>query len=205
MCLDFANTANGHLRDNPHEYLKNYDDLLLWARHAGILSAQEKDTLARAAQQHTVQAARAYARAIKLREMIYRIFSSRAHGAKPLKDDLQALNAAHSDAFARSRIAPAQDRYVWEWTDKTALDRPLWPIVLSAAALLISSDLARVRACAGEGCDWLFIDNSRNHLRRWCSMDECGNRAKGKRFRERRHGAPVHAVLPRQTGSSADS
>jgi predicted RNA-binding Zn ribbon-like protein len=42
-----------------------------------------------------------------------------------------------------------------------------------------------VKQCAGEGCGWLFLDTSRNHLRRWCTMDECGNRAKMRRRYER--------------------
>jgi predicted RNA-binding Zn ribbon-like protein len=195
VCLDFANTVNGHLRENPHEYLKNYMDLVLWSRHAGILSAQEASILARAAARHPAQAARTYARALKLRETIYRIFAAHAHGLKPPMDDLEALNAARSDALVRSRVAPMQRGYIWEWTDKTALDRLLWPLALSAADLLVSGDFTRVRACAGDRCDWLFIDTSRNHLRRWCSMDECGNRAKGKRFQERKRRHRSQALL----------
>ncbi len=39
LCLDFANTANGHVVPPWHEYLYDYRDLILWARHAGILSS----------------------------------------------------------------------------------------------------------------------------------------------------------------------
>jgi predicted RNA-binding Zn ribbon-like protein len=205
VCLDFANTVNGHLRDNPHEYLKNYRDLVLWSRHARILSPHEERVLVREAERHPTQAARAYTQAIKLRETIYRLFTARAQGTQPLDEDFQALNRARSQALARSRIVRTQDGYAWDWTDDTALDRPLLPIVLSAADLLIDGNLARVRACGGEGCDWLFVDNSRNHLRRWCSMDECGNRAKAKRFQERKRRHPAGPVLQRRSGSSADS
>jgi predicted RNA-binding Zn ribbon-like protein len=31
------------------------------------------------------------------------------------------------------------------------------------------------------GCGWLFVDESRNGSRRWCSMKDCGNRAKARR------------------------
>ena len=33
---------------------------------------------------------------------------------------------------------------------------------------------------------WLFLDQSRNHSRHWCSMDECGTQMKQRRFVERR-------------------
>jgi predicted RNA-binding Zn ribbon-like protein len=61
----------------------------------------------------------------------------------------------------------------------------LWPIARSAAELLASEELARVRECPGELCDDLFLDASRNGARRWCKMEVCGNRAKVKRFRQR--------------------
>jgi predicted RNA-binding Zn ribbon-like protein len=46
-----------------------------------------------------------------------------------------------------------------------------------------------VGECEGEGCSWLFLDTSRNRSRRWCSMEDCGNRAKARRHYERRQKA----------------
>jgi predicted RNA-binding Zn ribbon-like protein len=43
----------------------------------------------------------------------------------------------------------------------------------------------RVRNCSGEGCGVLFLDTSRQGLRRWCSMAACGNTAKVQAFRRR--------------------
>jgi len=44
----------------------------------------------------------------------------------------------------------------------------------------------RLRTCANPACDWLFLDESRNHSRQWCSMGSCGSRAKMARYRSRR-------------------
>ena len=44
----------------------------------------------------------------------------------------------------------------------------------------------RLKACANHTCRWAFYDASRNRTGAWCSMAECGNRAKAKRFRSRR-------------------
>ncbi|MGZ8649732.1 MAG: CGNR zinc finger domain-containing protein [Solirubrobacteraceae bacterium] len=33
---------------------------------------------------------------------------------------------------------------------------------------------------------WLFIDSSRNHSRRWCTMNICGASAKMRRYRARK-------------------
>lgn len=44
----------------------------------------------------------------------------------------------------------------------------------------------RLKACTDPACHWAFYDATRNRSRTWCSMEECGNRAKTRRYRERR-------------------
>jgi predicted RNA-binding Zn ribbon-like protein len=56
-------------------------------------------------------------------------------------------------------------------------------MTLSAADLLTTPSVERVRQCPG--CGWLFLDESRNHSRTWCDMRICGNRAKAQRHYER--------------------
>ena len=43
-----------------------------------------------------------------------------------------------------------------------------------------------LKACAGDDCNAVFFDRSKNHSGRWCSMSTCGNRAKVRAWRERR-------------------
>jgi len=67
------------------------------------------------------------------------------------------------------------------------MDLFLDPIIKSAADLLSSSELKRVKRCADDACSWLFMDKSRNNSRRWCSMKGCGNRAKAHRHYLRKY------------------
>ncbi|MGI8786895.1 MAG: CGNR zinc finger domain-containing protein [Pyrinomonadaceae bacterium] len=60
----------------------------------------------------------------------------------------------------------------------------LWRISESAAAVLTTGDLTRVRQCGGDCC-WMFLDTSRNRSRQWCDMKDCGNLAKVRRFRRK--------------------
>ena len=182
LCLDFANTLNGHDRATPHEYLRGYPDLVVWSRRADLLTDAEAERLLRVADEDTRKAASIYRQAIDLRETVFRIFSALALSRSPKAADIAALNEARWEALNHSTISARDGHYVMDWADKSALDRMLWPIALSAAELLTSPHLASVRECAGDRCDWLFIDTSRNHLRRWCSMAECGNRSKSQRF-----------------------
>lgn len=47
----------------------------------------------------------------------------------------------------------------------------------------------RLKACIDEGCQWAFYDATRNRSRTWCSMEECGNREKTRRYRTRKSSA----------------
>ena len=59
------------------------------------------------------------------------------------------------------------------------------PAALAALRELILSDRHhRLRRCAN--CTWLFLDLSRNHSRKWCSMEHCGTQVKIRRLSERR-------------------
>jgi predicted RNA-binding Zn ribbon-like protein len=186
LCLDFANTLNGHSRAVGHEYLKDYRDLVIWCRKAGVLSLGQAERLLQEKVSQPEKEAKAYRRLIRLRETIYRIFAAIAHSQSPESPDLADLNDARMDALAHSSIVQTRLGFVLDWVEPLALKRIAWPLVLSAADLLTSGEASQVRQCAGEGCDWLFLDTSRNHLRRWCSMDECGNRAKSRRFAQRK-------------------
>ena len=72
----------------------------------------------------------------------------------------------------------------WSWPPPRELTDPLHPVVHAAVELLTEGPLDRVKTCGN--CRWLFLDQSRNHSRRWCSMDECGLQMKHARFVERR-------------------
>jgi predicted RNA-binding Zn ribbon-like protein len=189
LCLDFTNTLNGS-RAQPRERLTSYPHLVAWGRQAGLLTVAEERRLLRAATENVSAAAATLDRAIALREAIFRSVAAIVHDQPPAADDLALLNAELTAAMSRLRVVQTPDGLVWDWqTDGPALDRMLWPVARSAADLLTSDDLDRIRLCASEECDWLFMDMSRNRSRRWCSMSDCGNRAKARRHYQRHHGA----------------
>jgi predicted RNA-binding Zn ribbon-like protein len=187
LALDFANTLGG-LREGPwdDEWLHGYEDLADWARHAGALAPSDAAALRRRAAAQPRAAAAAYARAIALREQIHRVMAAVAAGDAPAAADLDALRAAHAGAVAHAALAIRGDRAEFTWSGD-ALDRPLWPVALSAVDLLRSDRLARLKQC--RNCRWLFLDASKNASRRWCSMAHCGTGAKVAATRARRRTA----------------
>ena len=186
LALDFANSISRH--DSPEktvEHLNTYRDLIAFARQSNALAPEELSALERKAESQPRQAALALRAAIALREATFRAFLALAHGKPASPPDISHLNKAATDALQRRQIVRANGGYEWRWEDGPLLGKILWPIAVSAATLLTSSELAKVRECEAGDCYWLFLDNSRNHSRRWCTMNACGNREKARRHYRR--------------------
>lgn len=182
LSLDFANTVGSHGSDEPNEHLTGYPELVAWSRQAGILSNRAAQRLVQEAARRPKEARQVLANAIGLREALYRIFSAVSEGVAPKATDLDTLNSALSLALAHVRIVTSEQGFAWDWPrDEDALDQMLWPVARSAADLLTSTERSKVRECANKTCGWLFVDTSKNHSRLWCSMSDCGNRAKARR------------------------
>lgn len=185
VCLDFVNTLGDRPRRH-EEHLGSWQDLVAWAGQAGIMSRKAAASFQAAGNTRSDGMDRAFARAIMLRECLYRIFQSLAAGRTPARQDVAALNDALGAVMGHARIEARGKDFAWGWADGDAsVDRLLWPVVRAAADLLVSPDRERVRECASDVCSWLFIDRSPTRRRRWCSMKTCGNRDKVRRFYER--------------------
>ena len=186
LCLDFDNTVDPRHSDHPREFLACYADLVAWAAHTQALDRGTAEALQRYGAAAPAAAAAVFARARALRQAVYGIFSSLAATGSPAPEDLARLDDELGRAMGHARVVPASTGYRWGWDGELPLDRPLWPVVSSAAELLVTGDPARVRECPGmDGCGWLFYDTSKNGSRRWCSMKGCGNRAKSRRHHRR--------------------
>ncbi|MBI1750081.1 MAG: ABATE domain-containing protein [Acidobacteria bacterium] len=186
LCLDFANTVDNRPAPNRQDYLSAYSDLVAWSRQTRILRDAEANQLRREASRRPEEAEAALMQARTLRETIYCIFSAVASGSRPKAAELDALNSTLPAFLANSRVVPSQRGFALQCTaGSSTLDRMLWAVSRSTFDLLLRGDLQRVRECAAENCGWLFVDNTKNHRRRWCDTRTCGNRDKVRRFRQR--------------------
>ena len=189
-CLAFANTNEDRNVTNPVERLSSYGNLVDFSEQTGQLTVSGANDLRLMAERRPDEAQAVLERAIRFREAIYRVFAAIAADHTPEAEDLDLLNDELRDAMSQTRLVPADKGFDWTWpASAMPMERALWPVARSAAELLISGELDRVRECAAHDCGWLFFDESRNRSRRWCSMQTCGNRAKVDRFRTRRKDA----------------
>ena len=190
LALDFANTVGGtHVRPT-HDHLRSYADIVRFTEMADGLDAQTAQRLARRAQQDPRRAAAVYELGIALREAIWGVFSALASGEVPREVDLGLIGDAAAAGRARERLVYDRNGVRWSLpADGDALERPLWEVACSAADLLTSPELDRVKECASTTCEWVFLDRSKNRSRRWCDMSDCGNRAKARRFHAKKQAA----------------
>ncbi|MES2123478.1 MAG: CGNR zinc finger domain-containing protein [Gemmatimonadota bacterium] len=121
----------------------------------------------------------------RFRTALRRLLEAEAAGVGGSERDLDSLNRILAQAGARRGLRPTVRGYGWGWigTQPDELARLLWPVAWSAARLLDSPDLVRLKGC--DGCGRLFLDGSRNRSRRWCDKGGCGNRVNVARYRSR--------------------
>ena len=189
LCLDFHNTIDWEgLEAAEDERLSTFGRLVQWSGEAGVLSDGTGARLLSEAAKRPTAARRVLQRAWDLRATIHALFFAIIRGEHPDPTALRSLNDLLAEVPAEVQpTGSGEAQFGWGWRGKpNDLACMLWPIAWSAGQLLTSPDLVQVKTCANDTCGWLFLDISRKHNRRWCEMRTCGNRAKARRFHERR-------------------
>lgn len=183
LCLNFINTVHDRTVKEPFEYLSTYSCLVNWAAKVEILSTSGQK-LKSVAKDNKKKAGRALGVCIKAREVLYHLFWAIAKDESPDEKTQAAFNDLLEKVMSQLKIRIDVELEVsHEWKDKTALIYPLYPILKSAYDLLTSGKLDRVKECGA--CGWLFLDQSKNKSRKWCSMESCGSNVKAKRYYHR--------------------
>jgi predicted RNA-binding Zn ribbon-like protein len=202
LALDFVNTRSGPPVGEPDaDVLAEYGDLVSWAVYTGDLSQREAESVRRQASENRRAANAVFARAIRVRDDLDQVFRALAAGRNADQATLSRLRDDASDALRSARLEPGA-AFAWSWSDDRSLTRPLWPVVHSAIELLVDGALHRVKQC--QGCSFLFVDESKNRSRRWCSMDDCGTDEKMRRYVAARRASKDAGAGPRASIQSAD-
>jgi len=181
--IDFVNSGCS----DETECLSSFDDLLAWGLEAGILDVGAKRSLqksvSRSEQDRILREARG------LRSALESAAKRMLGGEFPRPAAISRVNGVLRD---HPRVIQLRKRS-GEWSTRTEFvkARPhglLAAIAEDFANFVVSCEPDLLRECQKEPCSLLFYDTSRNHARRWCSMQICGNRTKVARHRARQAG-----------------
>jgi predicted RNA-binding Zn ribbon-like protein len=174
--------------DTKVEWLTSGEDLLAWLKQSRLVPDQVLDAFWQSAVPGELDGIAAQARALRdwFKLFVYK------HMGRPLEPaalrELQPLNQllARDEEYGQIALRHRAPGLAWHpqrrWRSPEAL---LFPLARSLADLVCTEDFIQVKACEGSPCTLLFVDRTRGHARRWCSMAVCGNRAKQAAHRNR--------------------
>ena len=177
LALDFCNTAGEHLAAQPNEMLLDWELFIRWTVQVGLVASESYPELLRNPSP--------IGKIVQLREAIYRVGLAIARNDRVPQPDLLVI---HRQANA-SKPAVISGRYGTRWQpDPSRASAQLRALLASEAlSLFCSPRSSRIGICEGGQCGWLFLDESRGKRRRWCDMNDCGNKAKARRYYQQQH------------------
>ena len=182
--LDFVNTlaAPGGVMT---EWAGDGAALLVWLRESSLVSPADDRAIRAAFSATDLDQAAKEARALRqwFRDLVteekqavaLQAAARRLNAILKEDDQLTLLDAGDTPGWRTQRL----------WRNPKSV---LAPIAEQMGKLLLEEDLDLVRQCGGEDCTILFLDRTKSHKRRWCSMAACGNRAKVAAWRQRTEG-----------------
>ena len=174
--LDFLSTI-AERGTTDAEKLQRPEDFAAWISASGLATGRvsvSSDQLARA---------------IALREAMYRVLCARIDGARPGRRDRELVNAA-----ARGQRPIPQLATSGAVSRGGTADAVLAALACDCIDLFDGPDRELLRRCEDANCTRLFIDRSRGRRRRWCDMKGCGDRAKAAAYRRRQRAPDTTAM-----------
>jgi SARP family transcriptional regulator, regulator of embCAB operon len=171
--LEFCNTYAGW-GGSPHpksDWLRSYTTLAVWAGYLDLADEPTVTRLIRQGEAKPAEAAAVLDEARVLREHLY------AYLVNP--DDRRSFDvvarfveaAAKHSVFVRDGDGLGR----WRLARDGGLRLPVHAAARAGADLLADPRRFTIRACPGEHCGWLFLDQS--GLRKYCSVVTCGKLA----------------------------
>ena len=205
--LDFLNSIATPV-DTPVDWIEDGEGYLSWLEQAQLVPADALREIRRRALPGELDRVADQARSLRewfrgfVRHRMGRPLTPEALAElKPLNRLLERDGTFRRIAPPTAEGEPFELRTERRWRDPQAL---LLPVGEALARLVCKEDFSQVKACERPACTLLFADHTHGHVRRWCSMAACGNRAKQAAHRRRLKARRHQAKPPRRRRRPAD-
>ncbi|MBN2986687.1 hypothetical protein BFW88_09565 [Pseudomonas fluorescens] len=190
--LDFINTTNGRRPGSAlkvmEERLTSFQFFFEWALHASLICAQEFEAYKPMVFEASMSYQPDLEALIAFRECLYAAFYPLSLGQVAPDQALQRINLTFQQGVAWRVLRSVDGVPGWAWKscasshELTAM--LIGRLAIEATQLLVSGNLRELKSCTATDCDWLFLDSSKNKLRKWCQMSVCGSREKLSRLKQ---------------------
>ncbi|GAA5204266.1 CGNR zinc finger domain-containing protein [Microbacterium jejuense] len=162
-----VNTMPGYDGEDALTTLQQFDDYLQVNPYTGVIRRDQTE----------LDAIRA------IRPRLHELWEVDREGAVPLVNELLR------DGRALPRLV-IHDGYDWH-VHATSDDAPLATRILVEAAMAFvdvirADEYDRVRVCAADDCEGVYVDYSKNGSKRYCDSGNCGNRMNVNAYRRRK-------------------
>jgi predicted RNA-binding Zn ribbon-like protein len=181
--FDFINTLH-ETKGIKSDHLTTYDQMLRWSRKTAILSKSEVKLLEAYIELHPLKGTETLYKILGSREVLRALFQDISVKRTPDRRTLEHFNFLLAESFSRIQVSmQGMETDVNFSAGGVNLELPLWRIVKSAYDLLTTQDLKKIKQCGR--CRRLFLDKTKNHTKRWCTMETCGSQDKAIRYYQR--------------------
>ena len=182
--LDLVNTL-ALAKDGQVDLLTDAEALSRWLVEAKIVTAADVKRIAKAwtRQQGETFLSEVKGYRGKIKELVAALGEKRKVPASFIEETNRILQAAPAVLEIK---ATGADSFARSWS--VAWEKPasvLGLIAEQGLRLVCDCDLSLVRKCESDTCILAFYDTTKNHQRRWCSMESCGNRHKATLHRHK--------------------
>jgi predicted RNA-binding Zn ribbon-like protein len=163
------------VKEDIEDLLQSDKDVILWLKQAGFPAPALADRTTPLA---LLRSAR------KLRESVRSLVERRKSGRRGdtyILNRFLAANRSYPQLVWRKSAAPAIEMV----RRQEMVGSILAPVAEVAASLLSTPDFELIKHCEDDTCTLWFLDQTKSHNRRWCSMEICGNRRKVAAYRVR--------------------
>ncbi len=182
--LDLANTLAA-TKEGPLDLLPDFSSLCRWMSEAKLMTAEEATSLAK---KWTFDRGERFLTEVKsYRAGIKELVAELGSKEKVPTSFIEETNRLMRSANAVLQIIPQRAKaYARSWPlDWGKPDSVLGLIAETGVQLVCDCDLSLVRKCENPHCVLTFYDTTKNHQRRWCIMEVCGNRHKATLHRRK--------------------
>jgi predicted RNA-binding Zn ribbon-like protein len=176
VVLDLVDTVSWQLDDERRvDRISRTDLLIEWAAERGVISPSTAAGIEAGVSRDPEAAGHALAQVHALRAVVSRILEAQVAGQPPAAEEVERVRIRWQHALASADVSPGLP-LTWSITPRTAPE--LVDLLALCCGDFLRTDHPGLRRCEGPGCGWFFLDTSRNHSRRWCDPQDCGNRVR---------------------------
>lgn len=172
LCLNFINTVFDRTVANPVSLISDKEDWIAWLLKVDLIKNDDIDQAALVFDLDEI---------FETRTILFTIFNGLAQKETISNRDLTLfekliLKVQKATKLQANDGIPAEILQI----NKNNLNDYLLPIIKSGYELFLSNQINRIKECGH--CGWIYLDNSKNNSRKWCSMETCGSQIKAKRY-----------------------